>query len=274
MAQRFGWADRLGGLLRQGVGVAGSRTEGLQKYLYSSLDEVERSFLHEDVGNMLEEFYFDHPEEVAAQLARHFSEGRQDEKALCYLLQAGEKAHRAYANKEAAEHLERARDLIATIPRPGSGEDWRPRVSARIHESLGEVRAHTGRQAEARAAYETALNQVPEDDRVWTARLHRQIGASWQAQHMGEKALASFATAESTLGPRPSDDSPPWWHEWIDIRLALAWTHYFAGHDTEIRRLADEMQPMLDRFGTLVQRVTFLISSGSGASVTRYPKPR
>ena len=43
-----------------------------QKYLYNELDEAERAYLHEDVGNALEELYGDQVDEIVVQLARHF----------------------------------------------------------------------------------------------------------------------------------------------------------------------------------------------------------
>ncbi len=231
-----------------------------QKYLYRSLDEVERSYLHEDVGNVLEELFFDQAEEVATQLARHFTEAGREEKALCYLLQAGEKARAAYANEEAAQHFQSAREMLEALPSTGSDEDWRPKVSARLHESLGDVRAHTGKHEEARAAYESALDAVPADDPVWRSRLQRKLGDSWQAQHQGERAIDLYSAAENELGvgARPAEPSPEWWHERIEIQLGRAWVLYFAGGDAEITALADETRPMVERHGTAAQRAKFL----------------
>ncbi|NIO72145.1 MAG: hypothetical protein GTN71_24750, partial [Anaerolineae bacterium] len=68
-----------------------------QRYLYSSLDEVERVHLHEQVGTALEGLY-GAQEQVAAiaaiapQLALHFQKARITEKAIDYLRQAGERA--------------------------------------------------------------------------------------------------------------------------------------------------------------------------------------
>jgi predicted ATPase len=53
-----------------------------QKYLYNNLAEAERLYLHEDMGNILEELYGDHVEKIAIQLARHFEEAGQMEKAV------------------------------------------------------------------------------------------------------------------------------------------------------------------------------------------------
>lgn len=87
-----------------------------QKYLYNNLDEVERSYLHEDVGNVLEELYGDHAEEIAIQLARHFQEAAVTDKAIRYLLQAGRRAARLSAHEEAIGHLARGLELLRNLP--------------------------------------------------------------------------------------------------------------------------------------------------------------
>jgi predicted ATPase len=87
-----------------------------QKYLYNNLDEVERSYLHEDVGNVLEDLYGDQAEEIAMQLARHFQEAEVTDKAIRYLLQAGRRAVRLSAHEEAIGHLTRGLELLRNLP--------------------------------------------------------------------------------------------------------------------------------------------------------------
>jgi tetratricopeptide (TPR) repeat protein len=90
-----------------------------QKYLYDNLDEVERVYLHEDVGNVLEELYGDQPQEIATiapQLARHFQEARIAEKTIHYLQLAGERAVLLSAYQEGIIHLNRGLALLMTLP--------------------------------------------------------------------------------------------------------------------------------------------------------------
>jgi len=87
-----------------------------QDYLYGSLDEVERACLHRDVGEAIEALFDRQTEEVAAQLARHFEEGGIPAKAAAYRLQAGNRAHRMSAHEEAAAHLTRGLELLASLP--------------------------------------------------------------------------------------------------------------------------------------------------------------
>ena len=87
-----------------------------QKYLYQSLDAARRTYLHEDVGNVLEALYGPQAAEIAVQLARHFEEAGLAEKAIHYLRLAAEQAMRISANTEAIGHLSKALALLQALP--------------------------------------------------------------------------------------------------------------------------------------------------------------
>ena len=92
-----------------------------QKYLYQSLDEVERVHLHEQVGSVLEGLYKDRVEspsvmDIAPQLARHFKEARIIKKAIHYLQLAGKRAQQLNAYQEAVTHLGLSLSLLASLP--------------------------------------------------------------------------------------------------------------------------------------------------------------
>ncbi len=84
-----------------------------QKYLYNELDEAERAYLHEDVGNALEELYGDKVDQIVVQLARHFEEAGVVDKAARYLRRSGELAAARYANNEAVAYFSRALALVS-----------------------------------------------------------------------------------------------------------------------------------------------------------------
>jgi ABC-type oligopeptide transport system substrate-binding subunit len=79
-----------------------------QKYLYNTLDPVERAYLHQAVGTALEALYGEGTEEIAVQLAHHFYEAGIAEKAVGYLSQAGDRARGLYAHQEAIDYYQRA----------------------------------------------------------------------------------------------------------------------------------------------------------------------
>jgi class 3 adenylate cyclase len=75
----------------------------VQEAAYGRLLETRRRDLHGAVGEALENLYHDSPDEVYGLLARHFSEADDPERAVAYLLKAGDAARTVYADEEAIE---------------------------------------------------------------------------------------------------------------------------------------------------------------------------
>lgn len=88
-----------------------------QSYIYQQLDEVERSYLHEDMATALETLYAGNLDEIAVQLAWHFEVAGRSEAAVRYLRRAAELATAAYAQEEALKHTNRALELTAPTDR-------------------------------------------------------------------------------------------------------------------------------------------------------------
>ena len=107
---------------QQRLSLYGFRHNLFQKFIYESLDKVEQAHLHEKVGNALEELYGKHKGQVAAHLTRHFEAAGVVEKAVDYLLEAGDRAKRLSANEEAVAYLTRGLNLLEEIPQ-GSVRD-------------------------------------------------------------------------------------------------------------------------------------------------------
>jgi len=87
-----------------------------QNYLYHSLNPVEQAYLHEAVGETLEELYGEETQEIALSLAHHFQQARIDEKTITYLFQAGETAKQRSANEAAIKHLSDGLSLLNELP--------------------------------------------------------------------------------------------------------------------------------------------------------------
>lgn len=88
----------------------------VQRYLYNSLGEAERAYLHEDIGQLLEKWFADGVDEIAVQLAHHFEQAGDTFRSARYLLLAGERARRMSANEEAFTHLTRGLQLVQVFP--------------------------------------------------------------------------------------------------------------------------------------------------------------
>jgi len=90
-----------------------------QKYLYNSLDEVERSHLHAGVGMALLDCYAGSGEALASvipQLAWHAEQAGMISEAVDYYQQAGDRALHMSANEEARSHFRRAIQLLERLP--------------------------------------------------------------------------------------------------------------------------------------------------------------
>jgi DNA-binding SARP family transcriptional activator/predicted ATPase len=87
-----------------------------QKYLYHTLAEAERVYVHAKIASVLEAMYGEQAESIAIQLARHFQAARNINKAVDYLLQAGEQARRISANRVAIGHFKQGLASLRTLP--------------------------------------------------------------------------------------------------------------------------------------------------------------
>jgi len=72
----------------------------VQDATYESLLRADRRLLHQAVGRTLESLYANRLDDVAATLAFHFEKAEEPDKAVDYLIRAGEAASRIYAVNE------------------------------------------------------------------------------------------------------------------------------------------------------------------------------
>jgi len=79
-----------------------------RQFLYNDLSAGERRLLHGEIADILEELYVDRLDEIAVHLARHYAEAEDNDKALPYILQAGDSARALYAFEEAIQHYQQA----------------------------------------------------------------------------------------------------------------------------------------------------------------------
>ena len=87
-----------------------------QEVLYNRLTERQRLRLHQRIGEREEVGYGSQAGEIAAELAVHFTRGRDYTKAVQYLQQAGENAVRRSTYYEATAHLRKGLELLRNLP--------------------------------------------------------------------------------------------------------------------------------------------------------------
>jgi DNA-binding SARP family transcriptional activator/predicted ATPase len=157
-----------------------------QKYLYDRVDKVERAYLHEEVGNVLETLYADDSSETAAvapQLARHFQEAGVAEKAISYLLLAGERAVQMSAYHEAIAHLNGGFELLMSLP--DSPERAQQELALRLVLGMAWIGVRGSPAPEVKASYTRARE------------LCQQMGeASQLCRVLGELTFHHYVRAE------------------------------------------------------------------------------
>jgi hypothetical protein len=127
----------------------------LRDVVYNAMSFAERRQIHDAIGSRIEQQQ--HTEDTSALLARHFLQAQRNDKAIRYLIAAGENAVRRYANEEAAELLTRAHELAHG--RADGNSDGGVSQAEKAHLSLLLGRAFLGlsRYAECRTHNEAGL---------------------------------------------------------------------------------------------------------------------
>jgi serine/threonine protein kinase/tetratricopeptide (TPR) repeat protein len=94
----------------------------IRETLYEELRPLRRRRLHRRVATAMEELAGDKPIDNPAVLAHHFIAGAQEEKAVCYLCQAGDIARQVHANAEAVDYFKQAHEILEDMALDVSGE--------------------------------------------------------------------------------------------------------------------------------------------------------
>jgi predicted ATPase/predicted Ser/Thr protein kinase len=175
-----------------------------QKHLYNTMDKVERSYLHEEIGNVLESIYGGRTEEIAVQLARHFQEAGDNDKAIEYLRQAGTGSMRVSANEEAAAHLKKALELLKTCPDTPERIERELLLQAPLSTALMLLRGYGDPDAgdAFRRAY-ALCDQIGE-----TTQIIRVLSGLWAFYVMRAEYKPAVEIAEDILRRAPRSEDP------------------------------------------------------------------
>jgi predicted ATPase len=175
----------------RGEGVCSFADILVRDMVYEEVSLLKRKKLHGVVGSALEKVYAKKIDEHSGELASHFLESGDKEKALDYFLKAGEKAAKIHANTEAISYFQSALRLLDDI-------EGKYQEKAHVLETLGDIKRIVGEYDDCLKRWNEALplrerldqkEKVAELDR-WMARvLWRDLGKTEQAQENFEKAL-------------------------------------------------------------------------------------
>jgi class 3 adenylate cyclase/tetratricopeptide (TPR) repeat protein len=173
----------------------------IQDVAYNSLLLRQRRELHRAVGAALEELYPERLAEHYAELAHHFTQGEEWEKAMEYSVLAGDRAAEAFANAEAKAHYTRA--LQAAVRVTPSLE---PGAMAHLHAKHGAVLRVLVEYEGAEAAYQQALELIRQTvDRRGEIDILVGLSTMYRSSHREAPAIATIEQALTTaqaLGDR------------------------------------------------------------------------
>jgi class 3 adenylate cyclase/tetratricopeptide (TPR) repeat protein len=167
---------------------------------YNSLLVQRRRELHRHIGAAIEELNKDRLAEQYEVLAYHFSKGDDPVKALEYLLKAGDKASKAFANHEAATFLEQALGLLGA-------EDLARR--AEVSKTLASIRSYLGDAEASLSRAQSALElytRLGDKRNVVAMHLHIMTLYNWRWDGAREdKALGHLEAAAALVEEDPDN---------------------------------------------------------------------
>ena len=167
----------------RGEGICSFADILVRDVVYEEVSLLKRKKLHGTVGCALEKVYAKKIDEHLGELASHFLEGGDKEKALDYFLKAADKAAKIYANSEASSYFQSALKLLEE-------KEGELQKKGHVLERLGDIKNLVGEYDASTKYWNEALllcNQLYEKEKA--ARLHRKI-ANLLWDNKGETAKA------------------------------------------------------------------------------------
>ncbi len=156
----------------------------MRDVVHEEVGPFKRKKLHRVVGETMETAYAEKIDEHLGELALHFLESGDRERALSYFLKAGENAAKVYANAEAASHFQSALKLLEE-------KEAEPEQKLEVIEKLGDFKAWMGETDACLERWNESLalwNQL--GNKRKTAELHVKIAnVLWDT--VGDKKTAS-----------------------------------------------------------------------------------
>ncbi len=198
--------------------------------IYGTLLRRERSKLHGQVGQVIENLYSDRLDSQVELLANHYRWSPQLEKALHYLLLAGQKAARNNVHEQAREHFEAALDLLPKVVHEKKQE-------IDVHFGLGDELVFFGDYASARQYYQEALKIAASEEDGQSAKiycaLYRSIAKTHERQGDYERALVHLQEGMESL----ARSTEPSLVERAQIWNDTGWIHFRRGNFSDAQEL-------------------------------------
>jgi DNA-binding SARP family transcriptional activator/tetratricopeptide (TPR) repeat protein len=203
----------------------------VQEAVYQELPRSRRAEFHQHAGEALEVVHRDDLDPYVEQLAYHYEQSKVEEKAVEYLLKAGQKSQRAYLNDAALAYFRHSLARMDALPPPGAIPLWRLAALR----GIGEVYAMQGNLFNAEPALRQAIAlagqlQLPvaEQLRLYFPLCHlmRWHGRFEELFHLGQAGMTLLGDDTSSA-------------EAVMLITFLASAAYLMGRRRQYRALAE-----------------------------------
>ena len=210
-----------------------------QEVAYGTLLHEQRKFLHEQTGRVIEELYRPDLEDHYSELALHYRQSGNTEKAVEYLDRAGQHAVQQSAYTEALHHLTAALALLKTLP--DFSERWQQEL--RMQMTLGPVliatKGYSAPEVGEAYARSRALSQHSGETAqrfpvLWGLGVFHMVRAEYPvSRELGEQLLGLAQTAQ---------DSALLIEAYYILELSWLWS----GEFSRVQDYAEKVLPIYD----------------------------
>ncbi len=162
--------------------------------VHEEVSHMRHNRLHGVVGRALEKVYAEKIDEHFGELALHFLEGGEKDKALDYFLKAGDRAASIYANDEAISYFQSALSLL-------EGRDDKLSKKGQVLENLGDIKGTVAEYEDSKMFLNEALLLWQRlDEKRKVADVHRKIATLlWSVDGDVERAKEHYDRALKIL---------------------------------------------------------------------------
>ncbi len=191
----------------------------IEVIVYNSVLKAQRRILHHHTATALENQWRGNEDEHAEDLAYHFRKAEIYDRALHYLILAGERAAARHANDMAVSFFEQAAELLSAVPNVGDEARWR------IIHQMGEVYQFIGNYDTSLTVLQSGLDLIQSQllTPAQRAGIYRRMGDTAHKKGDQEQAIIYLKQALEVI--REPDD-PQSCVEAALIYARLGWCHY------------------------------------------------
>lgn len=207
--------------------------------IYSTLLTRERQELHGRVAEAIEKLYSDRLDEQIDVLARHYFWSDFLDRALHYLILAGQKSIRDFNTGQSKKYFEDALSLLAKV-------NYSNEQALQVYIGLGDALVLAGDYPKARTAFEDASRMLLLNTGVnfeTACNLQRKIAMTYEAQGNYDQVLISLEAARQIL-LKAGLDSPS---EMAQIQNDIGWIYFRRGELGKAEKFLTQAQELAER---------------------------